>query len=89
MRVRRTMFSVSPLLLTNFGPPRSSLELVRAGQYRTSITNDHLDFPKLGGFGKAFQDTAAEFLSDSRQPDQGPSLPPMQQRSRKNKGDSR
>ena len=66
MRVRRTVFSVSPLLLTNFGPSRSSLEIVRAGQYPTSITNDHLDFPKLSGFGKAFQDAAGEFLSDSQ-----------------------
>jgi len=66
MRVRRTMFSVSPLLLTNFGPPRSSFEIVGAGQYRTSITNGHLDFPKLGGFGKAFQDAAGEFFRDSQ-----------------------
>lgn len=62
MRVGRTMFSVSPLLLTNFGP--AGFEIAGAGQYR--ITNDHLDFPKLGGFGKAFQDAAGEFLVDSQ-----------------------
>jgi hypothetical protein len=89
MRVGRTVFSLSPLLLTNFALSRSRLEIAGAGSYRTLITNDHLDFPKLGGFGTAFQDAAGEFLRCSRQPDQGQSLPPMQQRSRKNKGDSR
>jgi len=89
MRVGRTVFSLSPLLLTNSALSRCSLEIAGAGRYRTSITNDHLDFPKLGGFGKAFQDAGGEFLSDSRQPDQGPNLPPMEQGSRKNKGDSR
>ena len=62
MRVRRTMFSLSPLLSTNFGLPGSSFEIARAGQCRASITNDHLDFPKLGGFGRAFQDAGGEFL---------------------------
>lgn len=83
MRIRRTMFSLSPLLRTNFAPPGISFEIAGARQYRTSITNDHLDFPKLGGFGKAFQDAAGEFLRDSRQPDQGPNLPPIEQGSRK------
>ena len=64
MRVGRTMFSVSPLLLTNLGP--AGCEIAGAGHYRTSITSDHLDFPKLGGFGKAFQDAAVEFLVDSQ-----------------------
>jgi hypothetical protein len=53
MRVRRTMFSLSPLLLTNFGLLGSSFEISTEGQRRPSITNDHLDFPELGGFGKA------------------------------------
>lgn len=83
MRIRRTMFSLSPLLLTNFGLPGSSFEIAGAGQCRTSITNDHLDFPKPGGFGRAFQDAAGEILSDSRQPDQGPNLPPIEQGSRR------
>ena len=83
MRVGRTVFSLSPLLLTNFALSRSNLEIAGAGRYRTSFTNDHLDFPELGGFGMAFQDAASEFLSDSRQPDHGPNLPPTEQGSRR------
>ena len=82
MRVRRAMFSL-PLLLPNFALPASSFEIAGAAQCRTSITNDHLDLPKLGGFGKAFQDAAGEFLRDSRQPDQGPNLTPIEQGSRR------
>lgn len=74
MRVRRTMSSLSPLLLMNFGLRGSSSEIPDAARYRALFTNGHLDFPKLGGFGKAFQVAAGEFLRDSRQPDQGPIL---------------
>lgn len=83
MRVRRTMFSLSPLLRMNFAPSGSSFEIATKGQRRPSSTNDHLDFPKHGGFGKAFQDAAGEFLRDSRQPDHGPNLPPIEQGSRR------
>jgi hypothetical protein len=79
MRIRRTMFSLSPLLRTNLAPPGISFEIAGAGQYRTSITNDHLDFPELGGFGKAFQDAAGEFLGDSRQPGPRADLAPIDQ----------
>ena len=89
MRIRSTMFSLSPLLLPNFALPESSLEIAGLGRTRPSVTNDHLDFPRFGGFGKAFQDAAGKFLSDSLQPDQGPTLPSMKQQSSKNKGDSR
>ena len=89
MRVRRTMFSLSPLLLTNFMLPGSSFEIPAAAQYRTSVTNDHLDFPKLGGFGKAFQDAAGEFLRGSRQLDQGPNVSRQSREAEENKGDSR
>lgn len=80
MRVRRTMFSLSLLLLMNFGLAGSSFD---AARYRALFTNGHLDFPKLGGFGKAFQVAAGEFLRDSRQPDRGPNLPPIEQGSRR------
>ena len=82
MRVRRTMFSLSPLLLTNCVLPGGSVEIPGAAQHRASFTNDHLDFPKRGGFGKTFQDAAGEFFKDSQKTVYGPSLPPIQQGSR-------
>ena len=59
MRVRRTMFSLSPLQLMNF-------RTAGLRQFRASFTNGHLDIPKRGGFGKTFQDAAGESLKDSQ-----------------------
>lgn len=62
MRVRRTMFSLSPFCQRISGCQEAALRSREQGQCRASITNDHLDFPKLGGFGRAFQDAGGEFL---------------------------
>lgn len=83
MRVRRTMFSLSPLLLTTLGPAERGLEISGAGQFRASFTNGHLDIPKRGGFGKTFQDAAGESLKDSQKTMYGPSLPPIEQGNRR------
>lgn len=83
MRIRRTMFSLSPLLLMTFGPAGCGLETSGAGQFRASFSNGHLDFPKHGGFGKTFQDAAGESLKDSQKTVYEPSLPPLEQGSRR------